>query len=399
VEVTPSGNLLRPGLRTRETTSLHLGGVPGFTRRMNEEHTPDLLTITQLRQILGPTPQPYRLQVQVDSRLEKQTAQSSPFLEVRLADAADSLLWRVFDNNPLFAEVRLLQRGVFIEITAQWLDTGKYGIEPRQARMRILEDDERQTLLNGDEALAAKQREDYAEIAAFVDTLRDPRLRTLCGLFLEKHGTRFKRTAGARGNHHARRGGLVEHVAQMMRCAVAIAGVYPNLNRDLLIAGVLFHDCGKLWENAYPENSFAMPYHLHGEMLGHITLGMELVNKLWREVMERPDAAAWTLLEPASEMVRLHLLHLIGAHHGELQFGSPILPKTPEAVALHHVDNIDAKLEMLRRGYETGRELAPGIIERFFPWPVNVITPLPALTNAPQELPPVVELQDSYAPA
>jgi 3'-5' exoribonuclease len=202
-------------------------------------------------------------------------------------------------------------------------------------------------------------------------------------MFLEKHGERFKRTAAARRNHHARRGGLVEHVAQMMRCAVAICGVYPALNRDLMIAGVLFHDCGKLWENVHAENSFAQPYNLTAEMLGHIPLGLEVVNKLWRELMERPEAVEWLHVEPTSDSVRLHLLHLIAAHHGSLEFGSPVLPKTPEAVALHHVDNIDAKLEMFRKAYESGKELAPGIIEKFAPWPVNIVAPLPMVVPPP----------------
>lgn len=353
---------------------------------MPDDSDLELLTLTQLRQVAGPSPQPYRVHVQVDARTEKQTSQGSPYYELKLADAAESIVWRIFDNNPLFAEARMLPRGAFIELAAQWVDTGKYGLEPRQPRFRHLSEEEKASLLGGDADLAARQREDYAEIERQVEATADPRLRTLCLLFLEKHGERFKRTAAARENHHARRGGLVEHVAQMMRCALAIASVYPGLNRDLLITGVLFHDCGKLWENSYPETGFAMPFQIHGEMLGHITLGMELVNRLWRDALERPEAAAWTALEPASEMVRLHLLHLIASHHGQYEFGSPVLPKTPEAVALHHVDNIDAKMEMFRRGYETSKELAPGIFERFRPWPVNVVAPLAAhVPPAPAE--------------
>ena len=128
-----------------------------------------------------------------------------------------------------------------------------------------------------------------------------------------------------------------------------------------------------------PAQREVLSYNLTAEMLGHIPLGLELVNKMWRDMMETPDAAEWNLLEPASENVRLHLLHLIAAHHGSLEFGSPVLPKTPEAIALHHVDNIDAKLEMFRRAYETGKELGSGIIERFTPWPVNIVAPLPAV--------------------
>jgi 3'-5' exoribonuclease len=338
----------------------------------------DQLTLTQLRQVANASPQPYRIHAQVESRLEKATSSGSPFFEIKLADAGDSFVWRVFDNNPLFQDVSKLARNTFIQLAGQWVD-GKYGLEPRQVQMRVLSEDETSTLLLGDPDLAARQQADYADIVAFVDSIRDPRLLGLCSAFLERHGERFRRSGAARRNHHARRGGLVEHVAQMMRCAVAIAGVYPHLNRDLMIAGVLFHDCGKLWENAYPESGFAMPYNLTAEMLGHIPLGLELVNKMWRDMMDTPQAADWTQLEPASETVRLHLLHLIAAHHGSLEFGSPVLPKTPEAIALHHVDNIDAKLEMFRRAYETGKELGSGIIERFSPWPVNIVMPLPSV--------------------
>ena len=162
----------------------------------------------------------------------------------------------------------------------------------------------------------------------------------------------------------------------MMRSAVKIGEAYPSLNRDLLISGVLFHDCGKLWENNYAEGGFVMPYNLHGEMIGHIALGLELVNKLWRQLMDSEEAKSWSPLEPASELVRVHLLHLIGSHHGEMQFGSPVLPKTPEAIVLHHVDNIDAKLEMLRRGYETSAQLGNGILERVRPLSQNLVEPL-----------------------
>ena len=352
---------------------------------VSDENQIDLLTITQLKQVAGPTPQPYRIHAQVDGRAEKTTSQGSPFWEIKLADATDSLVWRVFDNSPAFQKARELKRGDFIELTAQWIDAGKFGLDPKQPALRTLSEAEVTVLLNGSEEQAARQRADYDDIVRFIDSVIDPRLKTLALLFLEKHGDRFRRAAAARENHHARRGGLVEHMAQMMRCAAAICSVYPQLNRDLMIAGVLFHDCGKLWENSYPESGFNMPFNINGEMLGHIPLGLELVNKLWREMMEQPVAAEWTLIEPASDSVRLHLLHLIAAHHGEYQFGSPVLPKTPEAIALHHVDNIDAKLEMLRRGYETSRELAPGIFERFRPWQVNIVAPLSSVPRPPAE--------------
>ena len=104
----------------------------------------------------------------------------------------------------------------------------------------------------------------------------------------------------------------------MMRIALEIAPLYPQLNVDLLLAGILFHDCGKLWENQLPENGFVMGYDERGELMGHISIGLELVNSLWRKLIAE-NSDAWKNLAPASEDVRLHLLHLIGAHHGEMR--------------------------------------------------------------------------------
>jgi 3'-5' exoribonuclease len=169
----------------------------------------------------------------------------------------------------------------------------------------------------------------------------------------------------------------------MMRASDALCSVYPDLNRDLLIAGILFHDCGKMWENSYPETGFSQPYNLHGEMLGHIPLGLELVNKLWRDLMDLPEAADWTLLDPNSEHVRLHLLHLVAAHHGQLEYGSPVLPKTPEAIALHHIDNIDAKLEMMFSSYQSSPTLGRNIFERTRPLTTRLVRPLATFPTDP----------------
>ncbi|MBL9117936.1 MAG: HD domain-containing protein [Verrucomicrobiaceae bacterium] len=338
---------------------------------------PDLLSLAQLRQTASSTQaQPYRVRAQVEALVQRQTAQGKPYFDVKLTDGTETLTWRVFDNNPLFLEIGNLSRQAWVELTAEWIDTGKYGLEPKNPHLRRLTEDEVQSSLLGSDDARMRLAEDYECICSLVHEMADPRFRALGKAFLEKHGERFKRTAAARDFHHARRGGLVEHVAQMMRSARALCAVYTQLNKDLLVAGVLFHDCGKLWETVCPENGFNIPLQLHGEMLGHISIGMELVNKLWRDCLESEGASEWLHLEPTNENVRLHLLHLIASHHGEMEFGSPVLPKTPEAMALHYIDNLDAKMEMFRRGYETSEELAPGIFVGVRPLKQKMISPL-----------------------
>ncbi|QIF00156.1 HD domain-containing protein [Roseimicrobium sp. ORNL1] len=333
------------------------------------------LTLRQLKGVASATPEPWCIRVQIENLSVREASNGKPYYELKLNDGTESLVWRVFDSSQAYLEVTTCKRGGWIEVAAHWAD-GKFGLEPRNASLRPLAENEIQMLLAGDDETRDRQKLDYETITNLTSQLADPRLRMLCGMFLQQHGTRFQRAAAARDYHHARRGGLVEHVAQMMRTAVQICVAYPALNRDLLVSGVLFHDCGKLWENNYSEDGFTMPYTLTGEMIGHIAMGLEVVNKLWRTVMDSPESASWTLLEPPNELVRLHLLHLIGSHHGEMQFGSPVLPKTPEAIALHYIDNLDAKMEMFRRGYETSAELADGIYERVRPLPANLIRPL-----------------------
>ena len=131
-----------------------------------------------------------------------------------------------------------------------------------------------------------------------------------------------------------------------------------------------------MWENTYPEIGFTQPVNIHGEMLGHIPLGIELANKVWRDLKERNEFSKWNELKPDSEDVQLHLLHLIASHHGSHEWGSPTLPRTPEAIALHYIDNLDAKYEMMQMGYANSPEIGPGIQERQFPLPANLVAPL-----------------------
>ncbi len=304
------------------------------------------------------------------------TRAGKPFLEIGFADATGEIVVKAWNNHPQFQLIESLPRKTFVRVEGQWTSSS-FGIDAKNWELVVLDADEVERFLGGDPQLAAKQGEDWDWIVAAVDSFADPRLKAVARLFLNDYGNRFRRAAAARKNHHARRGGLVEHTAQMMRCARAICGVYPTLNEDLLLAGTLFHDCGKMWETCYPEKGFSQTVDLRGELLGHISIGLELVNKLWREAMDTMSLAEQQDDDVPAEHVRLHLLHLIGSHHGTYEFGSPVLPRTPEAHALHHIDNFDAKFEMLSETYATGVEAAPGIFEKQWPLPAGAVQPLP----------------------
>lgn len=336
----------------------------------------DLVTIADLKRAAAVGRIEARVHAQVEGLTRKETKDGKPYWELIAVDAGGKITLRAWSDGPAFAVCEQLAVGVFVEVAGEFASSPAFGVDARRWSCRELSEEERAAVLGGSAETRARQAADYEHVRATMSGLGDPRLRALAALFLEEYGERFCRAAAARGNHHARRGGLVEHVAQMMRSAEAIAGAYPALHRDLLLAGVLFHDCGKLWENGLPADGFVMPFDELGEMLGHITIGIEVVNRLWHRLVAAPEAEKWRTLMPKSEDVRLHLLHLLAAHHGELQFGSPVVPKTPEAWALHYVDNLDAKMEMMAAAYANAKALAPRIRERAWPLPGNLVLPL-----------------------
>ena len=148
---------------------------------------------------------------------------------------------------------------------------------------------------------------------------------------------RLLEAPGAKSVHHGYRGGLLEHTLAVCKLVLAICDRYPALDRDTLLAAACCHDLGKAWElTAGP----ARDYTDAGRLLGHIVLSLELLEPLLKK----------SGLEP--ELV-LHFKHILVAHHGEYEFGSPRRPKTAEAFALHFADNIDAKMNQIFGAFDT----------------------------------------------
>jgi 3'-5' exoribonuclease len=342
-------------------------------------------TIEELKQQTMADHSAVSVHAQIDEVASKRTKDQKPYLEILLRDRTASFPLRVWSDHPSFGYCSELRTGDFVEVQGDFMVTPAFGLEARNWNMRLLTTAEKADLLAGPLNIRERQSTDYSAIESFSASIRDPRLRELSLLFLREFGERLKRSAGARSYHHARRGGLVEHIAQMMRAGDAVTAVYPDLNRDLLLAGILFHDAGKLWENCFPKESFIMPHDYRAELIGHISMGVELVNRLWQRLKEGPEFTTWNLLSPDSDLVRLHLIHLVASHHGEKQFGSPIEPKTPEAMTLHLIDNLDAKLEMMSSGYQIGKRLGPEVIERVRPLPTNLVSALASFAEETED--------------
>ena len=169
----------------------------------------------------------------------------------------------------------------------------------------------------------------------------NPHLRALAECFLmdeELMQGASRAPAGVR-NHHAYIGGLLEHVVNMLEVADRIAPLYPEVDRDVLLMGVFLHDIGKVRELVYDR---AFGYSDEGQLLGHMDIGVEMLTA-------KAVQAAELTGEPFPTELLLRLKHIILSHHGTHEFGSPRLPMTPEAIAIHYIDNLDAKLHTFTR--------------------------------------------------
>jgi len=168
--------------------------------------------------------------------------------------------------------------------------------------------------------------------------LGDVALRTLAECFLmdESLMARLARAPAAVKNHHAYLGGLLEHTVAVMELVVRVAPCYPQLDRDLLLAGAFVHDLAKMDELSY-DRGFA--YTDEGQLIGHLVMGVGLLDS---KIAEAEKLSG----EPFPRETALRLKHMLVSHHGQYDFGSPKLPMTLEAVALAHLDNLDAKLAL-----------------------------------------------------
>ena len=184
------------------------------------------------------------------------------------------------------------------------------------------------------------------EVLVTVASIQDESIRNIVGEMIKEANLDGKLLTfpAAKQLHHAERGGLLHHLTGMLRAAKALLGVYDYLNADLLYAGVILHDLGKLDEMETDVTGLAADYSTDGRLVGHIVRGAINIERAAERV--GADHAQAVLLE-----------HLVLSHHGKLEFGSPVLPKFPEAEVLSLLDVLDARLFEMREalnGIEPG---------------------------------------------
>ena len=179
------------------------------------------------------------------------------------------------------------------------------------------------------------------KLKGYLLRLANPHLRALAEVYLmdEDFVRQFTTCPAGVKLHHAYVGGLLEHVVSMMDAADKLVPLYPGVDRDLLLMGVFIHDSGKIRELTYNR---AFGYSDEGQLIGHLNIGVELLEAMAAKV---PDLTG----EPMPREAMLRLKHMVLSHHGTLEWGSPKVPMTPEAMLLHVIDLMDTRMHQLAR--------------------------------------------------
>jgi 3'-5' exoribonuclease len=262
----------------------------------------------------------------------KTSSRGTEYLELTLLDATGRIKAFLWDLRAVEGDMESIQPDSFVKVKASvTIFNGRTQL--KLDKVRHAPDEE----IPDKSSFFPVSDKDTSEMLSvldkLIDSLGDSWLKTLaCALLRENQGLResFAKAPAAKNLHHVFLGGLLEHTLSVASMAESACRHYKNLNRDLVITAVLLHDLGKVAELCY-ERSFG--YTDEGNLLGHITIEVQWISDAIAEIAGFP------------EEIRRQLLHILLSHHGKLEFGSPVLPKTPEAILVHYLDDLDGKLD------------------------------------------------------
>jgi len=267
----------------------------------------------------------------VQSKDVRQKKTGEPYLSLLLGDRTGEIDAKMWDNVADVLET--FERDDFVRVKGLMQ---VYQNRPQFTIHKMVRVEDRE--VDFADYFPCSQRspeEMFAELRGVISGIGNPHLRALLDAFVddEQIAAAYRTAPAAKSVHHAFLGGLIEHVLSLCKLARMTAGHYRDIDPDLLLAGVILHDIGKVRELTF-ERSFG--YSSEGQLLGHIVIGLRMIDE------------KLALLPGFPKETRTLLEHMLISHHGELEFGSPRVPLFPEALLLHHLDNMDSKMECMR---------------------------------------------------
>ncbi len=273
-----------------------------------------------------------------------------PYMNVILTDKTGDIEARIFDQVPRFNAQAVKDTFVQIEGNAQSFNNR---MQIHIKDLIVLREDE----VDADEYLPPTflhPEKLYAEVTTLIASMKDPHYKALMeSIFVDDAEiiAKFKRAPAAKAMHHSYPVGLLEHVVSICKTLDFLAGHYaPHVNRDLLFVGGFLHDLAKIWELQFEKTT---DYTTEGRLIGHLVMGVELIEKKIQWLEAQPGR----LSEPFPNEKKLLAKHMVLAHHGRMEYGSPKEPACIEAMIVHMIDDLDSKVNAMRVFIENDPQL------------------------------------------
>ena len=287
----------------------------------------------------------------------RKDSKGSDYVDMNLSDRTGEINCKIWNWNP-DDEVPEAGQPIKVRGTIQEYN-GRLQLRVEKWRL-CTEADE--VDMNALVSCAPRKPEDMLQqIHDTIESFRNEDLKKLTLGMLKIAGDRLKWFPAAQRMHHAERSGLLHHTTDMLRLAESLLDVYPWLNRDLLLAGVIIHDLGKIDEMKSDMTGNVTDYTMDGQLLGHLVRGITNLNKAAEEAGVTGECVV--LLE-----------HMLLSHHGESEYGSPKPPMFAEAEALHWIDIMDARMNTMKT--VTDKTPAGAFSEKIFSLDRRVYHPL-----------------------
>lgn len=248
-----------------------------------------------------------------------------PYYDLLIGDKTGRVKAKIWSDNIKEVDTKSLKQGRIAQVSGK-VDEFKNNLQINVTKLAgvdetMLEDFLESSEFNADDMMV--------EIQLEIEQIEHAGIRkVLQNMFADEDFSRkFKYWAAAKSIHHEFRSGMIQHILEMISISKGLKRFYPMVNFDILTAGIILHDIGKLEE--LDASGLGTSYTKKGTLLGHMFLGIQIFEKYGGKDLP--------------EDIYLHLVHLILSHHGTLEFGSPVVPSTIEAVILHYIDNLSAK--------------------------------------------------------
>lgn len=318
---------------------------------------PDLSTVSDLKSL--DSGRPFAAMLLLRKATTKTASNGNPFLSLEFGDRTGSFNTTLFNDHAKFAELQSVGEGIVLKVDGR-TDTYQGRFSPKLGHIEILDEAELEAsgrLSTLVEVAPEDADEMWTEFETFIEGISHEKLRATVRSVFDEIGGSFRTAPAATSMHHAYRHGLLEHTLHMARAAKALLPLYPEVDADIAIAGVLVHDTGKVTEY---EGALGARRSRKGILQGHVVLGYAIVRKAG--IVAHLDADRLERLE-----------HIVLSHQGEPAWGAAAWAATPEAVFVSMIDNLDARMGMVQRALRTTPE-TESFSERLMGLQTSVLT-------------------------